>query len=69
MQKSLMVTCIINAMEGRDVVFADISSVFLHTDMVHGDRTVRVSIGGVLADSLVNIYPEKFTDKVVLEGE
>ena len=36
--------------------------------MVHGDRIVRVRLCGVLTDLLFNIYPEKFADKVFLEG-
>ena len=46
MQESLMVTCIIDAMEVHDVDVANIPDSFLHTDMVHGYRTVRVMLCG-----------------------
>ena len=63
-----MVTCIIDEMEVRDVTVSDITGVFLQTDMVHGNHIVRVRLCGVLWDLLVNINPEKFAEKVVLEG-
>ena len=68
MQEILMLTCIIDEMEGRDTAVAKIPGAFLQTDMVHIDRIVRVRICGVLADLLVKIDSAKFTDKVVLEG-
>ena len=63
-----MATCIIDEMEVRDVTVSDITGVFLQTDMVHGNHIVRVRLCGVLWDLLVNINPEKFAEKVVLEG-
>ena len=68
MQESLMVTCIIDEMEGRDVTISNITGAFIQTDMVHGNHIVRVRLCGVLWDLLVNIDPEKFAEKVVLEG-
>ena len=63
-----MVTCIIDAMEGRKVAVANISGSFIHTDMVHGYLIVCVRLCGVLVDFLVKLYPEKFAYKFVLEG-
>ena len=57
MQESLMVTCIINAMEVSEVDVSDTPGAFLHIDMVYGDRKVRVRLCGVLADLLVKIEP------------
>ena len=68
MQESLIVTFIINAIEGRDVGIFDIPGAFIQTYMLHGNRTVRVRLCGVLAGILVNIDPVNFADKVVLEG-
>ena len=68
MQKILMVNCIINAMEGCNVAVANIPGAFLQMDMVHVNRIVRIRLCGVLLDILVNIEPEKFADKVILEG-
>ena len=68
MQESLMVTCIIDEIEGREVAIADITNTFLQTDMVHSNLTVRVRLFGVFADLLARIDPSKFADKVVLEG-
>ena len=63
-----MVPCIIDAMEGRNVDVYHIHCNFLQTYMMHGECIVCIRILGVLADLLVKIYPEKFADKVVLEG-
>ena len=68
MQESLMVTCIIDTMEGRDVAVANIPSAFFQIDMVHDNRIVRVRICGVLADLLFKIDPATFSYKSVLEG-
>ena len=61
MQEILMVTWIIDEMEGREVDIADIPGTFLQMDMVHGNRIVRVRICGILADLLVSIDLVKFT--------
>ena len=55
-------------MEGIDVSIVYIHGTFLQTDMVHGDHTVRVRLCGALEDLLVKNDPEKFADKVLLEG-
>ena len=68
MQESLMVTFIVNAMEGCDVDTADIPGAFLHMNMVHGNFAVRARLCGVLADLFVNIDPSKFADNFFLEG-
>ena len=57
MQESLMVTCIIDVMEGRNVAIAYIPVAFLQTDMAHCDFTVHVKLCGVLVYLLVNIDP------------
>ena len=66
-QESLMATFIINAIEGCNMAAVNISGAFIHTDMVHGDRIVRVRLCGVLADIMVKIDPTNFVEKVVLE--
>ena len=50
------------------MAISNIPGDFLWTDMVHGDRIVRVRIYGVLADLLASIDPYKFVEKVVIEG-
>ena len=67
-QESLVVTCIINAMEGRNVAITDITGAFIYTDMVNRNYTVRVRLCGVLAHLLVRIDPSNFAENVVLEG-
>ena len=42
----------------------DILDALLQTDMMHGNRIVRVRICGVLADLMVKIDPEKFPEKI-----
>ena len=68
-QENLMVTCIIDAMEVRNVAVAIIPSDFIHTYIVHRDLIVHVRLCGVLTYLLVNIKLKKFAEKVVLKGE
>ena len=57
MKEIFVATCIIYAMEGRDVAISDITGAFLQMDMVHGDRTVRVRLCCILSDLMVKIDP------------
>ena len=67
-QGSLIITCFIDAMEGRDVAVSNIPGAFLQMDMVHVNRIVRIRLWGVLVDLLVKIDLVKFSEKLVLEG-
>ena len=67
-KESLMVTCIIDAMEGCDVAVTNISGAFLYTDTVHVNCIVRTRICGVVKYLMVNIEPTEFSEKVFLEG-
>ena len=62
--EGLLLSCIINAMENRDVVTTDIPGSFL---WINTEGTVRVRIDSILSDVLLNINPEKYRDKVVIE--
>jgi len=52
--ESAMLSCAIDAMEGRDVATADIPGVFMHEDM---DETVHIRLEGTMAELLTKIDP------------
>ena len=63
-------TAIIDAMEGRDVMSADIPNAFIQTPMPEAKKGERVimKITGVLVDLLVEIAPETYGPYVVFES-
>ena len=67
-KESLMVTCIIDAMEGCDVAVTNISGAFLYTDTVHVNCIVRTRICGVVKYPMVKIEPTEFAEKVFLDS-
>ena len=50
-----MLSCMIDAMEGREVATADIPGAFLKTDYVKGD--IHIKLEGALITLLEEIYP------------
>jgi len=69
--ESIMLTAIIDAHEGRDVMSADIPNAFIQTsmpdDLVTGKERVVMKITGVLVDLLVEMAPETYSSYVVYE--
>ena len=65
--KDFFLTAIIDAMEGRDVMSADIPNAFIQTPMPAAKKGERV-ITGVLVDLLVAIAPETYGPYVVFES-
>jgi hypothetical protein len=63
--EALMISCIIDAKEGRDVVMADIPGAFMQTEM---DQVVYMQIDGVMADLFVNINPNLYSKYSYKEG-
>ena len=66
--EAFILSCITEAWEKRHVAACDVPGAFLQTDMEHGDRIVRVRLAGPLAEILVKIDPDKYRDKVTVEG-
>jgi hypothetical protein len=63
--ESLTLTCIIDAIEGRDVVTIDLPGVFMQSDMEGG---VYMKLKGVMAEVILKIDPKKYKKYVVQEG-
>ncbi len=65
-----MLTAIVDAHEGRDVMSADIPNAFSQTKLPttkKGDERVIMKITGVLVDLLVDISPEVYGPYVVTD--
>ena len=56
--QALILSCMIDAMEGRDVATADIPGAFLQTDYNKGDTHLRIE--GPMLDLLLKIEPEYY---------
>ena len=68
--ESIMLTAIVDAKEGRDVMTADIPNAFIQTQLPNtkaGDERVIMKITGVLVDLLVDIAPEVYGPYVVTD--
>jgi hypothetical protein len=66
--ESIMLTAIVDAKEGRDVMTCDIPNAFIQTKLPNikaGNERVIMKITGVLVDLLVNISPEVYGPYVV----
>ena len=69
--EALLLTCIIDAVEGRDVAIVDIPAAFITTVIEDEKDMAIIKIRGVLVDMLVKIAPDVYkpyvtTDKKVL---
>jgi hypothetical protein len=59
-----MLSCIIDAMERRDIATVDIPGAFMQADM---DETVHVKLEGKMAELLVMIDPKLYRKHVRIE--
>ena len=69
--ESILLTSIIDAKEGRDVMSADVPNAFVQTPMPptkEGEARVIMKITGVLVDLLVEMAPEVYGPYVVYEN-
>ena len=68
--ESIMLTALIDAHEGRDVMTADVPNAFIQTEIPedYGDERIIMKITGVLVDLLVEAAPEVYADYVVYEN-
>ena len=70
--ESIMLTAVIDAHEGRDVMCADIPNAFIQAEMPDisdGEERVTMKITGVLVDMLVQLSPEIYGPYVVFEKQ
>ena len=69
--ESVMLTCVIDAHEGRDVMCNDVPNTFIQTPLPPtkpGEARVTMKITGVLVDMLVQLSPEEYGRFVVYEN-
>ena len=69
--ESIMLTVVVDAKEGRDVMTADVPNAFIQTkmpEMKKGDERVIMKITGVLVDLMVELAPDIYRPYVVTEG-
>ena len=70
--ESTMLTAVIDAHEGRDIMCADIPNAFIQAEMPDisdGEERVTMKITGVLVDMLVQLSPEIYGPYVVFEKQ
>jgi hypothetical protein len=68
--ESILLTAVVDAHEGRDVLSADVPNAFIQTKMpptVDGEARVMIKISGVLVDLLVQLARETYAPFVVYE--
>ena len=68
--ESKMLTAVIEAHEGRDVMTVDIPNTFIQTEMPEreeGEEWVIMKITGVLVEMMVQLNPDKYGPCVVFE--
>lgn len=67
--KSLMLTEVIDAHEGRDIMTADVPNAFIQTPLVieDGEDRVIMKITGALVNILIKINPDLYKGYVVCE--
>ena len=62
--EALVMSCMIGVMENQEIKTTDIASNFLQT---YTESVVQVWLDSILINMLLNIYPLKYGDKVIIE--
>ena len=60
----IMLTCMIDTYEGRDVATVDIPGAFLQTKMPKDEKDVHVILDGRMAELLAKIAPETYQEYI-----
>ena len=63
--ESVILSCVIDALEGRDVATVDIPGAFMQADM---DEEVHIKLEGPMADILIKLDPKFYSQYVVIEN-
>jgi hypothetical protein len=64
--EALMLSCVIDAKEGRDVATANVPGAFMQVEM---DEVVHVRLEGVMVDLLTELDPKKYEPCVITQNE
>ena len=64
---SVLLSCIIDATEGRDVATIDIPNAFIQTRVNDPNKRVLIKVKGLLAEILLEIAPEVYSDYVHID--
>ena len=64
--EALILPCVIDATERRDVYISDIPGEFMHIDM---ECTFQIDLWRAMEYMLINTEPVKYAIKIVIEGE
>ena len=70
--ESIMLTAVIDAHEGQDIMCADIPNAFIQAEMPDisdGEERVTMKITGVLVDMLAQLSPEIYGPYIVFEKQ
>ena len=62
---ALMLSCVIDAIEGRYVATADVPGAFLQTEMPEDEEDVHIRLEGAMAELLAKIDPELYNSCMV----
>jgi len=63
--EAFMITCMVDALEGRDVATVDIPGAFMQTEQ---DELVHVKLEGIMVDLLLKVAPGKYDKEVRYHG-
>ena len=67
--ESVILTCMIGAMEEREVTIVDIPNAFIQNEVTDQNKRVIVRIRGMLVDILVKIAPDVYKDNVKVNNK
>jgi len=59
--ESVIITSVIDAMEGRDVEIADVTGSYMHKSLSEDDNEVWMDLDGVLTEIMVNVVPNLYS--------
>jgi hypothetical protein len=66
--EAILLTAVIDAKEGRDVMTADIPNAFVQTDLDNGEEKMVMKIRGPLVDMLIDLDGETYKPYIVSEN-
>jgi hypothetical protein len=64
--KSVLLSCIIDVQEGRDVAVIDILNAFIQTRVKHKEDMVVIKLCGMLVDILLDIAPKLYKNYITV---